>query len=90
MFAILQLASAPLNPRPIAIGFLIIAFSLHLNTVKTDGSCTADVAVFSFTKTKCEIEPPEPAEPYRNREISRFPKLRTLGNVVAFCIVQTF
>ena len=35
-------------------------------------------------------EPQEPAEPYRNREISRFPKLRALRNVRAFCIIQTF
>ena len=27
---------------------------------------------------------PEPAEPYRNREISRLPKLRALGNVEVF------
>ena len=34
--------------------------------------------------------PPEPAEPHRNREISRLPKLRALGNAVAFSVIQTF
>ena len=33
--------------------------------------------------------PPEPAEPHRNREISRLPKLRALGSAVAFSVIQT-
>ena len=31
-----------------------------------------------------------PQEPHRSREISRLPKLRALGNVLAFSIIQTF
>ena len=42
------------------------------------------------TADRGTCRPPEPAQPRRNREISRLPKIRALRNVVAFSIIQTF